>query len=74
MALSGNVLLDPNLSGLDPGCVKTQKSEKRRECFFSNEPKSNASANPCAPESGFVESPFYRNCAAVHFYTAKAQG
>jgi D-tyrosyl-tRNA(Tyr) deacylase len=26
--------------------MKTQKSEKRRECFFSNEPKSNAFANP----------------------------
>jgi hypothetical protein len=39
--------------------------------FFSNEPKSNASANSCALESGFVESPFYRNCTAVRFYTAK---
>jgi hypothetical protein len=40
--------------------------------FFSNEPKSNAFANPCARESGFVESHSIA-IAAVRFYTAKTR-
>jgi hypothetical protein len=55
----------------DRGCVKTQKTEKRREWFFSNRAILNALANLCAPECDFEECSFCRRCASPRFYTTK---
>jgi hypothetical protein len=42
----GKPELEGEEAGRDcPGCVKTPKSEKRPECFFSNRAKSNTSEN-----------------------------
>src|ERR1700676_396473 len=55
----------------DRGCVKTQKTEKRRELIFFKRVMLNARTNLCASECDFEGRSFYRHCACSRFYTAK---
>ena len=55
----------------DLGCVKTPKTEKRLEWFFSSRAKLNSLTNIRAPECDLAERSFYRLRAPERFYTAK---
>src|SRR6266702_8366340 len=59
------------MSAIGLGCVKTQKSQNRRELFFSDQAKANTLKNSgrynCDPE----KRSFYRRRAPLRFYTAK---
>ena len=55
----------------DLGCVKTPKTQKRLEWFFSSRAKLKTLKNIRTPECDLAERSFYRLRAAQRFYTAK---
>jgi hypothetical protein len=57
-------------SAFDLGCVKTQKIEKRRELFFSDQAKANALTNSRAYYYDSEKRSFYRGRTPLRFYTA----
>ena len=61
------------MSASDLGCVKTQKFEKHRELFFSDQAKANALTNSHRHNRGSEKRSFYRRSAPLRFYTAKTQ-
>jgi hypothetical protein len=66
----GSLFLGTEEAVHDRGCVKTQKTEKRREYFFLNRAILNVLANLCATECDIEECSFCRRCASRRFYTA----
>jgi hypothetical protein len=58
------------MSALGLGCVKTQKFEKRRELFFSDQAKANTLKNSRRYNCDSEKRSFYRRCAPLRFYTA----
>jgi hypothetical protein len=61
------------MSANDPGCVKTQKIEKLRECFSLHQLKLDMLADICAPKRCLDKRLFYRRRASSSFHTAKTQ-
>src|SRR5260370_24690249 len=55
----------------DLGCVKTQKFEKRRELFFSEQAKANPRKNCRGTNCDSKKRSFYRLRAPLRFHTAK---
>jgi hypothetical protein len=62
--------LEPLMSAMGLGCVKTQKFEKRRELFFSDQAKANTLTNSCAYYCDSEKRSFCRRRAPLRFYTA----
>jgi hypothetical protein len=58
------------MSALGLGCVKTQKFEKRRELFFSEQAKANPRKNCRGTNCDSKKRSFYRRRAPLRFYTA----
>src|SRR5712692_2529600 len=61
------------MSVVDLGCVKTQKSQNRRELFFSDQAKANTLKNSRRYNCDSEKRSFYRRRAPLRFYTAKTQ-
>jgi hypothetical protein len=61
------------MSPNDLACVKTQKFEKCRELFFSDEFKASRVQIASAKIALQTKRSFYRGCAPLRFYTAKTQ-
>ncbi len=59
------------MSADDLGCVKTQKSQNRRELFFSDQAKANTLKNSRRYNCDSEKRSFYRRRAPLRFYTAK---
>ena len=59
------------MSAYDLGCVKTQKSQNRRELFFSDQAKANTLKNSRRYNCDSEKRSFYRRRAPLRFYTAK---
>src|SRR5215831_163260 len=61
------------MSAFDLGCVKTQKFEKRRELFFSDQAEANPRTNCLGSNCDSEKRSFYRRRAPLRFYTTKTQ-
>ena len=61
------------MSAIGLGCVKTQKSQNRRELFFSDQAKANTLKNSRRYNCDSEKRSFYRRRAPLRFYTAKVK-